>query len=152
MIANWAETLASQNSGTQYKLNVMPTLNERLTGSWQAWVLLLRCKKCCHLYNGVHVLVKWPVWESRIFSMQIMIPVMKITKYHALWGVVPLSFMHHWYPWCPWKYFWYYWPLTHWGRETHICIGSLTIIGSDNGLVSAKPLSEPMMEYCLLDP
>ena len=25
-------------------------------------------------------------------------------------------------------------PLTHWGRVTHICIGKLTIIGSDNGL------------------
>ena len=25
-------------------------------------------------------------------------------------------------------------PLTHWGRVTHICIGNLTIIGSDNGL------------------
>ena len=25
-------------------------------------------------------------------------------------------------------------PLTHWGRETHICVGKLTIIGSDNGL------------------
>ena len=24
--------------------------------------------------------------------------------------------------------------LTHWGRVTHICIGILTIIGSDNGL------------------
>ena len=24
--------------------------------------------------------------------------------------------------------------LTHWGRATHICIGNLTIIGSDNGL------------------
>ena len=24
--------------------------------------------------------------------------------------------------------------LTHWGRVTHICIGKLTIIGSDNGL------------------
>ena len=24
--------------------------------------------------------------------------------------------------------------LTHWGRETHICISKLTIIGSDNGL------------------
>ena len=24
--------------------------------------------------------------------------------------------------------------LTHWGRATHICIGKLTIIGSDNGL------------------
>ena len=25
-------------------------------------------------------------------------------------------------------------PLTHWGRVTHICVGDLTIIGSDNGL------------------
>ena len=25
-------------------------------------------------------------------------------------------------------------PLTHWGRMTHICIGKLIIIGSDNGL------------------
>ena len=24
--------------------------------------------------------------------------------------------------------------LTHWGRVTHICVGDLTIIGSDNGL------------------
>ena len=24
--------------------------------------------------------------------------------------------------------------LTHWGRVTHICVGTLTIIGSDNGL------------------
>ena len=24
--------------------------------------------------------------------------------------------------------------LTHWGRVTHICVGSLTIIGSENGL------------------
>ena len=24
--------------------------------------------------------------------------------------------------------------LTHWGRGTHICVGNLTIIGSDNGL------------------
>ena len=25
-------------------------------------------------------------------------------------------------------------PLTHWGQVTHICVGNLTIIGSDNGL------------------
>ena len=28
---------------------------------------------------------------------------------------------------------WYY-MLTHWGRVTHICVGKLIIIGSDNGL------------------
>ena len=40
--------------------------------------------------------------------------------------------------------------LTHWGRVTHICVGKLTIIGSDNGLClgGAKPLSEPMLGYC----
>ena len=27
-----------------------------------------------------------------------------------------------------------YRPLTHWGRVMHICVGKLTIIGSDNGL------------------
>ena len=41
--------------------------------------------------------------------------------------------------------------LTYWGRVTHICVNKLTIIGSDNGLSPgrrAKPLSEPMLEYC----
>ena len=31
-------------------------------------------------------------------------------------------------------YAWYELILTHWGRVTHICVGNLTIIGSDNGL------------------
>ena len=30
------------------------------------------------------------------------------------------------------------WILTHWGRVTHICIGNLTIIGSDNGLLPGR--------------
>ena len=29
--------------------------------------------------------------------------------------------------------------LTHWGRVTHICVGNLTIIGSDNGLSPCPP-------------
>ena len=29
-----------------------------------------------------------------------------------------------------------------------ICVSKLTIIGSDIVLVGAKPLSEPMLEYC----
>ena len=29
---------------------------------------------------------------------------------------------------------WFFWTFTHWGRVTHICVGKLTIIGSDNGL------------------
>ena len=28
--------------------------------------------------------------------------------------------------------------LTHWGRATHICVGNLTIIGSDNGLAPGR--------------
>ena len=28
--------------------------------------------------------------------------------------------------------------LTHWGRVTHICIGNLTTIGSDNGLLPGR--------------
>ena len=28
--------------------------------------------------------------------------------------------------------------LTHWGRVTHICVGKLTIIGSDNGLAPER--------------
>ena len=27
---------------------------------------------------------------------------------------------------------------THWGRVTHICVGNLTLIGSDNGLSSGR--------------
>ena len=44
--------------------------------------------------------------------------------------------------------------LTHRGRVTHIYISKIIIIGSDNGSLSdhAKPLSEPMLEYCYLDP
>ena len=40
------------------------------------------------------------------------------------------------YPWYDWtrSETWSYWSLTHWGWVTHICIGKLTIIGSDNGL------------------
>ena len=30
------------------------------------------------------------------------------------------------------------WYLTHWGRVTHICVSELTIIGSDNGLLSDR--------------
>ena len=35
---------------------------------------------------------------------------------------------------CPSHGLQFWWHLTHWGRVTHICIGNLSIIGSDNGL------------------
>ena len=36
----------------------------------------------------------------------------------------------------PWKVLW--WALIHWGRVMHICIGKLTTIGSDNGLLPGR--------------
>ena len=45
--------------------------------------------------------------------------------------------------------------LSHWGRVMHICVGKLTITGSDNGLSPgsdvAKQLSEPVLGYCSSD-
>ena len=43
--------------------------------------------------------------------------------------------------------------LTHWGWVMHIYVSKLSTIGSDNGcrLVGAKPLSEPILEYCQLE-
>ena len=35
--------------------------------------------------------------------------------------------------------------LTHWGRVTHICVGKLTIICSDNGL---SPYRRSVLKYC----
>ena len=37
--------------------------------------------------------------------------------------------------------------LTHWGRATHICVGKLTIIGSDNGL-SPWPVPSDYLNQC----
>ena len=37
--------------------------------------------------------------------------------------------------------------LTHWGRVTHICVSKKY----HHCLAGAKPLSEPMLEYCQLD-
>ena len=44
--------------------------------------------------------------------------------------------------------------LIHWGRLTHICVGKLAISGSimTCRLDGTKPLSEPVLEYCKLDP
>ena len=40
------------------------------------------------------------------------------------------SYMFH----ACWQWYIYRAILTHWGRVTHICVGNLIIIGSDNGL------------------
>ena len=38
--------------------------------------------------------------------------------------------------------------LTHWGRVTHICVGNLTIIGSDNGLSSGRSAPSHYLNQC----
>ena len=38
--------------------------------------------------------------------------------------------------------------LTHWGRVTHICVGKLTSIGSDNGLSSGRPAPSHYLNQC----
>ena len=69
---------------------------------------------------------------------------------HVSWGsgktkYVPIPYIHGWIArvnmcctsmsiWTIYMYLWPWSHLTHWGRVTHICIGNLTIIGSDNGL------------------
>ena len=69
---------------------------------------------------------------------------------HVRWGsgktkYVPIPYSHGWIArvnmcctsMAIWTIYMYLWPwshLTHWGRVTHICVGNLTIIGSDNGL------------------
>ena len=40
--------------------------------------------------------------------------------------------------------------LNHWGRVTHICVGNLTIIGSDNGLSPGRRRSHYLNQYCLI--
>ena len=40
--------------------------------------------------------------------------------------------------------------LTHWGRVTHICVGNLTIIGSDNGLSPGRRQAIPLTNAGIL--
>ena len=44
--------------------------------------------------------------------------------------------------------------LTHWGRMTHICVGKLIIIGSENGLSPDRrqAIIWTNADYCQLDP
>ena len=51
-----------------------------------------------------------------------------VTVMHDFWGIV-----------CrPWQEKCCVIGLTHWSRVTHICVGNLTIIGSDNGLSPSR--------------
>ena len=50
-----------------------------------------------------------------------------------LWRLLEPMHQQAWY-WSPKPEYSFSSILTHWGRVTHICVGKLTIIGSDNGL------------------
>ena len=52
------------------------------------------------------------------------------------WNAIPYNMiLHTQLQWLNWKI---YQSLTHWGRVTHICVGDLTITGSDNGLLPGR--------------
>ena len=61
------------------------------------------------------------------------IPLLNILLYFILWYKM---FLHITCWQDPWRFssLQFMYTLTHWGRVTHICVGKLTIIGSDNGL------------------
>ena len=64
----------------------------------------------CRMCSFSHATVGW--FESHYTELD---PVIRInTSGYGIWTAV--------------------YSLTHWGRVTHICVGKLTIIGSDNGL------------------
>ena len=131
--------------------NILSQLNRVINWSKTAFtrrsILIIRLperNKCRHTWNtngkstqtwGVTKRVmsgsyKWVVsWgcSNKAYSPKLIL--------HSIFAKI--SFFHNWYDWyscvlvlakinflC----------LTHWGRVTHICVGKLIIIGSDNGL------------------
>ena len=85
------------------------------------------------VWHQLHILCKWP-FELRhgwIFTSHCFM-------WMALWWDLIARCS---YSWIQKKIAAIWWTtcskvfsLTHWGRVTHICVGKLTIIGSDNGL------------------
>ena len=62
-------------------------------------------------------------------------PLHLISFLYNLWGLSPITRHTSLSNWHPVSYRWQrHQHLTYWGRVTHICVGNLTIIGSDNGL------------------
>ena len=57
-------------------------------------------------------ILHWLIWMKFISMLSMYVPFE--TYRHFRWRIIVV--------------------LTHWGRVTHICVGKLTIIGSDNGL------------------
>ena len=68
-----------------------------------------------------------PSWHR--YTLRVTVPLWRESTYHR-WIPQKVSDMLLWYLFVDRLYK----LLTHWGRVTHICVGKLTIIGSDNGL------------------
>ena len=76
-----------------------------------------------HNFNSCQIDIT--IWKCVIFSVKYFL------KTHS--KIIPFAWPQSgWF----WNNSWIIWSmdLTHWGRVTHICVGNLTIIGSDNGL------------------
>ena len=72
---------------------------------------------------GIPMLKIWRSWDRLIFNMGIPI----LVRWHFYTEKGPRS-----------RFIEFYCCLTHWGRVTHIYVGKLTIIGSDNGLLPGR--------------
>ena len=127
-------------------------------GALVATVLSMHpCVSCCLWVNSL-----WPsdaIWRQRSWStlVQVMACCLTAPSHYlnqcwlmiceVLWHLPDSNFTENTGDIYHWDEFEIYWletvvkspqgpanELTHWGRVTHICVGNLTIIGSDNGL------------------
>ena len=79
---------------------------------------------------------RYEMWSPKTSNLEIHSQNICIYIFHSSWRICPLNL-----PWHDFSFrissrqimHSYNW-LTHWGRATHICVGKLTTIGSDNGL------------------
>ena len=104
-----------------------------------------RCEIRCILYFCIFTCR----FQLHVFTHSVFISSNTYLQFSSIWNVlkkstttvwcfVSLCVFDWWDPLCKVML----WPnqiswdlgLTHWGRVTHICVGKLTIIGSDNGL------------------
>ena len=69
-------------------------------------------------------ILSWPQWKRTNWA-----PSHYLNQWWFLWNgpfkTNPMKFLTKYH-------------LTHWGQVTHVCIGNLTIIGSDNGLAPTR--------------
>ena len=79
---------------------------------------------------GISIMKIWWSWDHLFFIMGILI----LLRQHLCTETAPRAASLHSGTVLIILMFVFSMSLTHWGRVTHICVGNLTIIGSDNGL------------------